>query len=87
MIPACRRAFVTSLERVFGGFLILIPVVVLLLIGAAIALRSGVQELKTGSDYLEVATNLSHMILRIAGYVIALLAVQYLVGLRPSLGW
>jgi hypothetical protein len=78
---------VTALERLFGGYLILVPIVVLLLIGAAIALRSGVRELKSWKDYVGLATNLSHMILRIAGYVIILLAVQYLIGLRPTFGW
>jgi hypothetical protein len=74
-------------EKLFGGFLILVPVLVLLMVGAAIALRSGVRELKTWKDYVGLATNLSHMMLRIAGYVIVLLAVQYLIGLRPTLGW
>ena len=55
--------------------------------GTWIALRSGVGELNTGRDYLQVAGNLSQMVLRIAGYVVVLVVVQYLIGLRPSLGW
>jgi hypothetical protein len=58
-----------------------------LVVGAAIALRSGVAELNSAGDYLKLAGNLSQMILRIAGYLILLLALQYLVGMRPSLGW
>ncbi|MFO0891603.1 MAG: hypothetical protein U0790_20970 [Isosphaeraceae bacterium] len=77
----------TSLWRVLPGILILVPIAVLLLIGAAIALRSGVAELKSGTDYLKLVSNLSQMILRIAGYVAFLLAVQQLIGLRPSFGW
>ena len=36
---------------------------------------------------MQIAGNLSQMILRVVGYVAILLAVQYLIGLRPSLGW
>jgi hypothetical protein len=76
-----------SLDKVFQGLLIFLPIVFLLAAGAVIALRSGVGELETGRDYLQVAGNLSQMILRVVGYVAILLAVQYLIGLRPSLGW
>jgi len=72
---------------VFEGFLILGPILFLLAVGATIALRSGVGGLQTGRDYLQIAGNLSQMILRVIGYVAILLAVQYLIGLRPSLGW
>ena len=68
-------------------FAILVPVFVLLSVGTWIALRSGVGELNTGRDYLQIAGNLSQMLLRIAGYLVILLVLQYLVGLRPSLGW
>jgi len=76
-----------SPEKVFEGFLIIVPILFLLAVGAIIALRSGVGELQTGRDYLQIAGNLSQMILRVVGYVAILLAVQYLIGLRPSLGW
>ena len=66
---------------------ILVPIFVLLSVGTWIALRSGVRELNTGRDYLQFAGNLSQMVLRIAGYVVILIVVQYLIGLRPSLGW
>jgi hypothetical protein len=74
-------------DMVFQGFLIFFPIIFLLVVGAVIALRSGVGESNTGRDYLQIAGNLSQMILRVAGYVAILLAVQYLIGLRPSLGW
>ncbi len=76
-----------SPDRLFEGLLILVSIGVLLVVGAAIALRSGVGELSTGRDYLQIARNLSRMVLRIAGYVAILLALQHLIGLRPSLGW
>jgi hypothetical protein len=76
-----------SPDKVFEGFLIIVPILFLLAVGAIIALRSGVGELETGRDYLKIAGNLSQMILRVVGYVAILLAVQYLIGLRPSLGW
>jgi hypothetical protein len=76
-----------SPDKVFEGSLIIVPILFLLAVGAIIALRSGVGELQTGRDYLQIAGNLSQMILRVVGYVAILLAVQYLIGLRPSLGW
>jgi hypothetical protein len=76
-----------SPDDMFEGFLILVPILFLLAVGTIIALRSGVGELETGRDYMQIAGNLSQMILRVVGYVAILLAVQYLIGLRPSLGW
>jgi hypothetical protein len=76
-----------SPDKVLGESLILLPVLFLLAVGALIALRSGVGELQSGRDYLQIAGNLSQMILRVVGYVAILLAVQYLIGMRPSLGW
>ena len=76
-----------SPDKVFEGSLIIVPILFLLAVGAIIALRSGVGELETGRDYTQIAGNLSQMILRVVGYVAILLAVQYLIGLRPSLGW
>jgi hypothetical protein len=69
------------------GFMIFGSIVLLLSVGALIAIRSGVGELNTCRDYLLVAGNLSQMALRVLGYVLILLVVQYLIGLRPSLGW
>ncbi len=76
-----------SPDKVIEGSLIFVPILLLLAVGAIIALRSGVGQLETGRDYMQIAGNLSQMILRVAGYVAILLAVQYLIGLRPSLGW
>ncbi len=76
-----------SSDKLFEAFLIFVPILFLLAVGGIIALRSGVGELETGRDYMQIAGNLSQMILRVVGYVAILLAVQYLIGLRPSLGW
>jgi hypothetical protein len=76
-----------SLDRLLEGFLILVPIILLLVVGAAIALRSGVHDLTTGRDYLRVAGNLSQVMFRVAGYVAIFLALQHVIGLRPSLGW
>jgi hypothetical protein len=76
-----------SPDRVFEGFFIVVSIALLLGVGLAIALRSGVRELNTGKDYLQAAGTLSKILLRIAGYVAVLLAVQHLIGLRPSFGW
>jgi hypothetical protein len=76
-----------SLDKLFATFLIIGPILLLLAVGAIIALRSGVRALETGRDYLQMVGNLSQMILRVVGYVAVLLAVQHLIGLRPSLGW
>ena len=76
-----------SLDSVSEGLLILGPIILLLVVGAVIALRSGVHDLSTGQGYLQIAGNLSRMLLRVACYVVILLTLQSLIGLRPSLGW
>ena len=76
-----------SLDSIPEGLLILAPIILLLVVGAVIALRSGVHDLSTGQGYLQIAGNLSRMLLRVACYVVILLTLQSLIGLRPSLGW
>jgi hypothetical protein len=76
-----------SLERIPEGLFILAPIILLLVVGAVIALRSGVHDLSTGQGYLQIAANLSRMLLRVACYVVVILTLQSLIGLRPSLGW
>ena len=41
--------------RLVEGFLICLPVVILLVVGAAIALHSGVDEVETSRDYRQIA--------------------------------
>jgi hypothetical protein len=76
-----------SLDSIPEGLFILAPIILLLVVGAVIALRSGVHDLSTGQGYLQIAGNLSRMLLRVACYVVILLTLQSLIGLRPSLGW
>jgi hypothetical protein len=76
-----------SPDRVLEGVFIIGTILLLLLVGAVIALRSGISEVTSGKDYLRIAGNLSGILLRIACYVGVLLAVQHMIGLRPSLGW
>ena len=65
----------------------LVPILLLLLVGAPIASESGVRHAATGQGLRQVVVNLSHVLLRILGYVAVLLTLQYCIGLRPSLGW
>ncbi len=74
-------------DRTLEGLFVILPIALLLVVGAVIALRSGLAKVSTWSDYLRLAINFSGILLRIACYVVALLAVQHLVGMRPSLGW
>jgi hypothetical protein len=76
-----------SLDKLIAGSLIIVPVAILLMVGGMITLYSGVTHVTTGKDLVKVAGNFSQMLLRIAGYVVALLAIQYWIGLRPTLGW
>jgi hypothetical protein len=65
----------------------MVPILILLLVGGAIAVQSGVNRTTSGNDLRKVAGNLTQMVIRIMGYVGVLLALQYLIGLRPALGW
>lgn len=77
----------TSLEQIVSALFIVVPIMGLLTVGGLIALKSGVSHVSTGQDLLKVAGNFSQMLLRVAGYVIALIVLQYFIGMRPSLGW
>lgn len=64
-----------------------VPILFLLMAGGLIALRSGVSEPAPDRNLRQIVGNLSHMVLRIAGYVAVLTALQYWIGLRPTMGW
>jgi hypothetical protein len=66
---------------------VVLPILLLLFVGGAIALRSGVEYSATGLDARLMVRNLSRMLLRILAYVVLLVVLQYCIGLRPSLGW
>ena len=65
----------------------MIPILLLLMVGGMIALKSGVRRSGESQNLRQVVGNLSQMTLRVLGYVAVLLALQYWIGLRPSLGW
>ena len=65
----------------------IVPILILLLVGGLIAVRSGDERSASGLDIRQIARNLSQMVLRVAGYVAVLLALQYWVGQRAMLGW
>ncbi len=65
----------------------LVPILLLLLVGASIAIRSGVHRLTLRQDFRQVMGNLSQIVLRVLGYVAALLLVHQWIGIRPGLGW
>jgi hypothetical protein len=58
----------------------------LLLLGLVITLRSGVASLRTYQDRERLAVNLSQVLLRVAGYVVGMLAVQRFIGFPLDLG-
>ena len=64
-----------------------VPILILLLAGGLIAVRSPSEKPASRLDIRQIARNLSQMVLRIAGYVAVLLALQYFIGQRPLLGW
>jgi hypothetical protein len=64
----------------------LVPITLLLVVGVAIAIRSGVQRLATRQDFRQILGNLSQIVLRVLGYVAALLLVNQFIGMR-GLGW
>jgi len=68
-------------------FFILAPIVGLLLVGVAISLRSGLAGVGTEQARQRLAGNFSQLLLRLAGYGVALLAMQQYIGIRMNLGW
>jgi hypothetical protein len=64
-----------------------VPILLLLVAGSLIALRSGVHRPATNQGLRQFAGNLYQIVLRVLGYVAVLLALQYWIGTRPLLGW
>ncbi len=71
----------------FKEVLILAPIVGLLLVGVAIALQSGLAG--DGAQHAKrcLASNFSQLLLRLAGYGVALLPMQRFIGIRMELRW
>ena len=65
----------------------LVPILLLLLVGGAIAIRSGVNHLTSRREFRQVVGNLSQILLRILAYAAAMLVVHEWIGMRAGLGW
>jgi hypothetical protein len=65
----------------------IVPILLLLVAGSLIALRSGVHGPSSSQDLRQFGGNLYQMLLRVMGYVAVLMALQYWIGQRPLLGW
>lgn len=76
-----------SLSSVLSELWEVVPILLLLGVGGLIALRSGADRPATGRNIRQIARNFSQMILRVAGYVAVLFALQYWIGQHPMLGW
>jgi hypothetical protein len=63
------------------------PILGLLAIGLVIALRSGVVSLGTHQGFERFLGNLSQLLLRVAGYLIGLVALQRLIGAPFGISW
>jgi hypothetical protein len=64
-----------------------VPILFLFLTGGLIAIRSGVERPVTTVQLRQAAGNLSKLIVRMLGYIVALATLQYWIGLHALLGW
>ena len=65
----------------------IVPILLLLLVGGLIAIRSGVHRPTSRRDFRRVAGNVSQVLLRIVAYAAAMLVLHEWIGVRPGLGW
>jgi hypothetical protein len=69
-------------------YMILVPVLVLFVLGLGIALRSGAVASDPGDGMLSImAGNFSSLVVRVFGYLAALMLVQHVIGFRRFPGW
>ena len=64
-----------------------VPVLLLFLIGVAIAIPSGIRHLGSIKDFRQLGGNLAGVLLRLIAYLAAMFLVHDWIGLRPILGW
>lgn len=76
-----------DLKQIANGAVVVLPILTLLLSGVFIAARSGVDRVSSSKDLVQIASNFSAVLLRVAGYVVILLLVQHFIGLRSTFGW
>ena len=65
----------------------LVPILLLLLVGGVIAIRSGVRRIASRQGFRQVLGNFWLIFLRVLGYMAAMLVVHEWIGMRPGLGW
>lgn len=66
---------------------VLVPILGLLMLGLVIALRSGVANLTSHQGVERLLANFSYLLLRMAGYLLGILALQQIVGAPFTVSW
>jgi len=74
-------------EMPWKALFVFVPIIGLLVAGLVIALRSGAAGLSTHQGAERLVANLSHLLLRVAGYFVGLMALQRLVGMPFGVSW
>ena len=64
-----------------------VPILLLILVGGAIAIPSGVRRLTSRQGVRQLIGNLSSILLRVLGYLVAMLVVHEWIGLQVGLQW
>jgi len=67
--------------------LVLGPIAGLLILGLIITLRSGVKSLSTHQGFERFLGNLSHVLLRVVGYLVGIFALQRIIGAPFGTSW
>jgi len=72
-------------DHVTRSVLILGPILTLFFVGFVVALRSGVYSVASADGVRKIAGNFTRTVLVLAGCLIVLAALQYLVGFRLAI--
>ncbi len=65
----------------------LVPILILLIVGGVIAIRSGVPALSSRQGLRLAMGNASRVVMRLLGYGAVMLVVHEFIGMRTGLGW
>ncbi len=66
---------------------VFVPIVGLLALGVFLTLKSGVASIATHQGVERFLGNLSHLVLRLAGFGVGLMALQRFIGLPVGFNW
>jgi hypothetical protein len=66
---------------------VFVPIVGLLVLGVFLTLKSGVASIATHQGVERFLGNLSHLVLRLAGFGVCLMALQRFIGLPVAINW